>query len=162
MGGSGEIYCPSQGMTRRELLSVTATASTVVLVGCAATGPLPAEIVDTHAHFYDPTRPQGVPWPPKDDPVLYCPIYPEEFKKLARPHGVTGTVVVEASPWREDNQWVLDLAAGDPFLLGLVGHLLPGDPDFVAQLRRDRPALPRSACQRGPPEVLAKIGLTEG
>ena len=28
-------------------------------------------IVDTHTHFYDPFRPQGVPWPEKDDEILY-------------------------------------------------------------------------------------------
>ena len=57
------------------------------------------EIIDTHTHFYDPTRPQGVPWPSKTDAALYRPVYPEEFKAIARPLGVTGTVVVEASPW---------------------------------------------------------------
>ena len=33
-------------------------------------------IIDTHVHFYDPTRPGGVPWPPKDDKVLYRPVLP--------------------------------------------------------------------------------------
>ena len=27
-------------------------------------------IIDTHTHFYDPFRPQGVPWPEKDDEIL--------------------------------------------------------------------------------------------
>jgi L-fuconolactonase len=50
--------------------------------------------------------------------------------------GITATVVVEASPWEEDNQWILDLAAQDPFLIGLVGHLKPGQPGFRDQLLR--------------------------
>ena len=49
---------------------------------------------------------------------------------------MTGTVVVEASAWVEDNQWILDLAEDDPFLLGLVGHLEPPDARFESDLDR--------------------------
>ena len=93
-------------------------------------------IVDTHTHFYDPDRPQGVPWPGKDDSALYRRVLPEHFAAFARPLGVTGTVVVEASPWVEDNQWVLDLAAKDRFVLGLFGNLPVGNPEFSALLKR--------------------------
>lgn len=93
-------------------------------------------IVDTHTHFYDPTRPRGVPWPDRGDEFLYRRIMPDDFKREAQSEGVTGTVVVEASAWVEDNQWILDLAEADPFLLGLVGHLEPPDPDFESDLDR--------------------------
>ena len=82
-------------------------------------------IIDTHTHFYDPSRPQGVPWPEEDDEILYRRALPEDYKALAVPEGVTGTIMVECSPWVEDNQWVLDLADADPFIVGLVGHLEP-------------------------------------
>ncbi len=95
-------------------------------------------IVDTHTHFYDPRRPQGVPWPQKTDAVLYRPVLPREYKAMVEPLGVSGTIVVEASPWVEDNQWVLDLAKDDPFLLGLVGHLAPGAAEFERDLERFR------------------------
>ena len=97
---------------------------------------IPIGIVDTHTHFYDPTRPEGVPWPGKGDKSLYRRVLPDDYKKIARPLGVTGTVVVEASPWVEDNQWVLDLAEKDKFVLGLVGNLTPGHPDFARHLAR--------------------------
>jgi L-fuconolactonase len=45
-------------------------------------------------------------------------------------------VVVEASPWVEDNQWVLDLAANDPFVVGLVGNLPVGSKQFAGHLKR--------------------------
>ena len=93
-------------------------------------------IVDTHTHFYNPTRPQGVPWPSKDDPLLYRPVLPKEFQTLTKPFGVTGTVIVEASPWVEDNQWLLDLATNDPFVLGVVGNLSPGTESFAKHLAR--------------------------
>ena len=37
-------------------------------------------IIDTHTHFYDPTRPQGIPWPPKDNLLLYRTVLPEHHR----------------------------------------------------------------------------------
>ncbi len=93
-------------------------------------------IIDTHTHFYDPTRPEGVPWPNPNEDLLYRKVMPEDYKKLAVPEGVTGTVVVEASKWVEDNQWILDLAANEPFIVGFVGNLAPNDADFEENLNR--------------------------
>ena len=113
-------------MKRREFLLAAGGVAAAV----------PTRIVDTHTHFYDPSRPRGVPWPPKSDPLLYRTVLPRHYQEFARPLGVSGTIVVEASPWVEDNQWVLDLARDDPFLLGLVGHLEPGRPEFKSDLER--------------------------
>lgn len=96
----------------------------------------PIEVIDTHTHFYDPTRPQGVPWPGRSDALLYRKVLPDEFKELTKPFHVVGTVVVEASPWLEDNRWLLDLAENDPFLMGIVGHLDLLHPDFPQHLAR--------------------------
>ena len=123
--------------TRREFLAASALGVATLATGCAtASGKSTSGIIDTHTHFYDPTRPQGVPWPPKNDAVLYRPVLPEEFLRLSQPLGVTGTVVVEASPWLEDNQWVLELAAREKALVGLVGNIKPGRPEFAAELNR--------------------------
>ncbi|MCX6922644.1 MAG: amidohydrolase family protein [Verrucomicrobia bacterium] len=61
---------------------------------------------------------------------------PQDYLALPVPKPVTGTVVVEASPWVEDNQWVLDLAAKEPFIVGLVGNLPVGSKRFTGQLKR--------------------------
>ena len=95
-----------------------------------------APIVDCHTHFYDPTRPEGVPWPTKDDQVLYRTVLPSHFVEQAARFGVTKTVVVEASPWVEDNAWLLNLAAMNSSIVGVVGHLSPGTPEFAGQLKR--------------------------
>lgn len=116
-------------MTRREALVAAGGVLAAARWGIAAE-PQPVPIVDTHTHFYDPSRPEGVPWPDKNDEFLYRTVLPAEYRKFAEPLGVVGTVVVEASPWVGDNQWVLDLAERDPFLLGLVGNLPPGTDDF--------------------------------
>ena len=109
----------------------------------AAEPPLPPPVIDTHTHFYDPTRPVGVPWPGKGG-ELYRPVLPAEWQTLVKPLGVTGTVVVEASSWLEDNQWLLDLAARHdrerlPSMLGVVGvvgNLPLGDPICAGAIDR--------------------------
>jgi len=127
----------THSITRREFL---ATSSAAILAAssvdsvCAA-DPTPG-IIDTHTHFYDPSRKEGVPWPGKGDKQLFRTVLPAEYKKLTEPLGVTGTVIVEASPWVEDNQWILDLAEKDRFIVGFVGNLSPGTPDFGKHLDR--------------------------
>ncbi len=119
-------------MTRREAIGAGVVAACGVARGA---GDKPV-VIDTHTHFYDPTRKEGVPWPGKGDKVLYRAVLPAEYKKLATPHGITGTVVVEASPWLEDNQWLLDLAKDEPFLVGVVGNLSFADKDFAKNVER--------------------------
>lgn len=92
------------------------------------------DIIDCHTHFYDPTRRQGVPWPEASDTALYRPVYPRDYRTVASAHGVTGTIVVEASAWFDDNAWVLDLAAREPIITGLVGRVEPGRPAFDRQI----------------------------
>ncbi|MFW5744956.1 MAG: amidohydrolase family protein [Spirochaetota bacterium] len=91
--------------------------------------------IDTHIHFYDPRRPEGVPWPPPESP-LYRPVLPDEFSALARANGVSGAVVVEASAWVEDNAWLLDIARHEPLVAGVVGRLDLEGPEFAAHLER--------------------------
>lgn len=95
----------------------------------------PLTVIDTHTHFFDPTRKQGVPWPGKDSP-LYRKTLSAEYRAAIAPQRVSGTVVVEASPWLEDNQWLLDVADADPFIVGIVGHLEPGEAEFQNHLER--------------------------
>ena len=126
---------PITHMPRRAFLAGTLAASVAPQLLTAAT-PDAVGAIDTHTHFYDPTRPHGVKWPAKNETALYRTILPGEFKKLAAPLGIVGTVVVEASPVVEDNQWVLDLATKEPFIVGLMGHLKPGRPGFAEDLKR--------------------------
>lgn len=93
------------------------------------------DIIDCHTHFYDPTRPEGIPWPAKGTP-LYRTVLPKHLRELKHFRRVTGTVIVEASDRLEDNDWLLGLAKDDPFVVGIVGRLEPGSPDFATNLKR--------------------------
>ncbi len=137
----------SASCTRREFVAAAAQAvAGVTFTGWAsalraAPGQPAADadgfaIIDAHTHFYDPTRPEDVPWPPRGDKLLYRRVLPKDYRALPVPRPVSGTVVVEASPWVEDNQWVLDLAAKEPFIVGLVGHLPVGTKQFAGHLKQ--------------------------
>jgi predicted TIM-barrel fold metal-dependent hydrolase len=125
--------------TRKAALSALALSLPRVVADATTTASAaesPPPVIDSHTHFYDPTRPQGVPWPPRQEKLLYRKVLPADYRALPKPTPVAGTVVVEASAWIEDNQWILDLAANDPFIVGFVGHLTLGADDFPANLER--------------------------
>jgi predicted TIM-barrel fold metal-dependent hydrolase len=94
----------------------------------------PIPIIDTHIHLFDPTRPQGAPYTgPGATPMT---AYPETYRRLAVPLGVVGAIKVEASPWIEDNLWVLEVAQRDPIMVGVIGNLEPDKPEFPQYLER--------------------------
>lgn len=142
--GSGSLFhiaaCPWEAynslvpldLNRRHFVLGTGASLLASSVGRAATTP----VIDTHIHFFDPRRPGGIPWPPKSDSVLYRPVLPQSFAEVAKPAGVTGAIVIEASARIEDNQWVLDLVKDSPMIVGFVANLTPGNGEFRANLAR--------------------------
>ncbi len=124
-------------MNRRDFLVSSAAATLAARTALtAAAQPAPIPAIDTHTHFYNPTRGQGVPWPPKTDEILYRAHLPAEFRGISADLNVLGTVVVEASEWVGDNDWILNLAKTNPGIVAFVGHLVPGSPEFAANLKR--------------------------
>ncbi len=130
----------TQNVNRRNFLRGTGatllTLSAKTSVPDASAAPAPMPVIDTHIHFYDPRRKDGIPWPPSTDAVLYHPVLPPLFESTVKPVGVTGAVVIEASPRLEDNQWVLDLVKGDPMIVAFVANLEAGTPEFRTNLAR--------------------------
>ena len=113
---------------RRTLLTAAAVGSTLVR---AQENPIP--IIDTHFHLYDQTRPQGAPYPftPNAPPFL-----PPDYRESAKPLGIVGGIEVEASPWVEDNLWVLMTIEKAPIIVGLIGCLDPTKQEFPEYLDR--------------------------
>ena len=94
-------------------------------------------IIDTHIHLFDATRPQGAPY---GGPAGYTShvAKPETYRTVAAPLGIAGAIAVEASPWGEDNLWLLETAAADPIIVGVIGNLKPEQSDFAPTLARYR------------------------
>lgn len=112
------------------------------LAGAAAFAATPAfaqasaiPIIDTHVHLFDPSRPQGVPYAgPRGQPPQMA--LPENYRHQIPGTGIAGAIVVEASPWIEDNLWILERANSDPLFVGVVGSLDPSKPEFPEYLNR--------------------------
>ena len=96
--------------------------------------PAPPGIIDAHIHLYDPSRPGGVPWPEPSDTILYRPALPARYRSIAEPLGVTGAIAIECSPLAADNSWLLEVAASDSIIVGVIGDLDPGLDTFPAAL----------------------------
>jgi L-fuconolactonase len=122
-------------MDRREVLKL-GLGFAIAGVGATIEARSTLPIIDSHIHLFDPTRTGGVPWPPKDDSVVYRPALPGRYEQLARTLGVVGAIAVEASPFEKDNDWVLQQAADHPMVVGLVGNLIPGSPSYGRELNR--------------------------
>jgi predicted TIM-barrel fold metal-dependent hydrolase len=93
-------------------------------------------IVDTHIHFWQVTRPGGVPWPTPAEGPIFRDILPQHYTAMARANGVVTAGIVEASGIVEDNQWILDLVRHNPFYSFFVGNLEIGASNFASDLAR--------------------------
>ena len=137
-------------MQRRELLKLAAlsagelalTAGASSLRPPAAASPLSAQdsgpipIIDAHIHLFDTLRPGGVPWPEKTDTAIYKPALPRRYMAETAALGIVGAIAIEASPLASDNQWLLNVAANQPVIVGIVGDLVPGAPNYLQDLER--------------------------
>ena len=114
---------------------IAALSGTAPLESAGLHAPADLDIIDCHTHFYDPARPEGIPWPDKGS-SLYRTVLPQHLRALPQFRPVTGTVIVEASSAIEDNAWLLELAQDDPFIVGIEGRLEPESQDFADQVKR--------------------------
>ncbi|MFT4113911.1 amidohydrolase family protein [Silvibacterium sp.] len=124
--------------SRRDVLRLIAASGAACLsapLAQALSGDEP--ILDCHIHLFDPRRPGGIPWPLPGD-AIYAPALPDRYAAIATPFGVRGAIVVEASPRMEDNDWVLQVAAANPIIVGFIGDLIPGAVRYDQQLDRLR------------------------
>jgi L-fuconolactonase len=119
-------------LNRRVFLGTAAAACAGTITKAQALPPVP--IVDCHIHLFDQTRPQGAPYAgTKGNRV---PSLPARYRKLAAPLGIVGAIEIEASPWIEDNLWVLEIEEKAPIMLGTMGNLQPEKPEFREYLER--------------------------
>lgn len=77
-------------------------------------------IIDAHQHFwkYNPGRDI---WITEEMQILRRDYLPPEIETSYRQNHITGSVVVQADPSENENQFLLDLADKYSFILGVVG-----------------------------------------
>ena len=126
------------GAVDRRSVLLAGAAAVISLAARAAprqTDAIP--IIDTHIHLFDPNRPQGAPYfGPANSPTSKTGAFPDIYQRLAAQLGIVGALEVEASPWFEDNLWVLEVCAKNDIMVGVVGNLRPEVPEFAEYLER--------------------------
>ena len=122
-------------MDRRHFLA-TGTAMALSAAGPASAARVDdIPIIDCHIHLFDGTRPQGAPY--KGGRAFPGGVaLPSMYAKIARPLGIVGVIEVDASPWLEDNLWVLETIQPEPIMVGTIGNLRPEKPEFGEYLER--------------------------
>jgi L-fuconolactonase len=86
--------------------------------------------VDSHQHFWRYSA-ADYPWIGAEMGRLARDYLPADLAAVARPAGIAGSVAVQARQSLAESHWLLELAAADPFIRGVVGW---------ADLRSDRVA----------------------
>src|SRR5882757_1441578 len=133
-------------MQRRDFLAGAAASALWAGIAEAAAPLADIPIIDTHVHLFDSRRPQGVPyagspeWAKEKNGVAL----PSTYRAYAEPLNIVGAIELEASPWIEDNLWVLEQEHTDPLFFGIrCGKIWNrdvtkqvDDPKFIDGLRR--------------------------
>src|SRR3954470_13177704 len=127
---------------RKFLAGSTALALTAAPARAAKVDDIP--IIDFHIHLFDGTRPQGAPY--KGGRAFPGGVaLPSMYAKIAKPLGIIGVIEVDASPWLEENLWVLETIQPERIMVGPVGNLRPEKPEFGEYLE----LFPKSPLYRG-------------
>jgi L-fuconolactonase len=120
---------------RRFLAGTTATAIAAAANSSRGATMDDIPIIDCHIHLFDGSRPQGAPY--KGSRAFAGGVaLPSMYAKIAKPLGIVGVIEVDASPWIEDNLWVLETIQPEPIMVGTVGNLRPEKPEFGEYLER--------------------------
>jgi L-fuconolactonase len=140
MTALSELNTAQEGLSRRRFLEFAVVAATAAAFdGAHAQSPSVDNIpiIDAHIHLFDGTRPLGAGYmgsPPYR--AISKTSLPSMYSPLARPSGIVGALVVESSPWIDENLWYLEVCGADPFMVGVSGNLNPGQSDFGEYVTR--------------------------
>jgi L-fuconolactonase len=80
----------------------------------------PPEIIDAHQHFWQIGQ-HGHSWPGPELPAIHRHFLPADLQPDRERAGLHGTVLIQSQPNERDTDWLLDLAAATPLILGVVG-----------------------------------------
>src|SRR2546421_4422944 len=80
----------------------------------------PPMIVDSHHHFWDPAR-ADYPWMREEQAPIRRRFGPEDLRPLLSETGVDATILVQTRASLQETREFLAVAAGTPFVAGVVG-----------------------------------------
>ena len=91
--------------------------------------------VDAHQHFwrYDPRE---YAWIDERMRVLRRDFLPADLEPLMRKQGIDRTIAVQACQTTSETEWLLELAAANPFIAGVIGWVDLQADDVEAKVER--------------------------
>ena len=93
--------------------------------------------IDSHQHYWKVER-GDYHWMSPAVPVLHRDYLPADLRSSLVKHNIQRTVLVQAAQTIAETDFLLDLAADDNSIAGVVGWLDMEDPDFQAQFEQYR------------------------
>lgn len=122
--------------------------------------------IDAHQHFWRYAQAE-YPWIGAGMERIARDFLPGDLADVARPCGFGGSIAVQARQSLVETRWLLELAAADPFVRGVVGWVDLRDPDVAATLeplsRRERFVGVRHVVQDEPdPKFLLEPDFVRG
>lgn len=93
--------------------------------------------IDSHQHYWKVDR-GDYHWMTPEVPLLYRDYLPVDLRPSLIEHGIRQTILVQAAQTVAETDFLLDLAASDDSIAGVVGWLDMDDADFPRQLEKYR------------------------
>ena len=90
--------------------------------------------IDAHQHFWRLAR-GDYGWLTPDQTPIYRDYGPTDLAPLLTEAGIGQTILVQAAPTEAETDYLLDLAAGTPFVAGVVGWVDLEVPDAATRVR---------------------------
>ena len=93
--------------------------------------------IDAHQHFWKISK-GYYDWLTPDIPLIYRDFLPIHLKPILRKHSIDKTIIIQAAPKIEETKFLLELAAEEEFIAGVVGWLDMETEDFEEQFYKMR------------------------
>lgn len=95
----------------------------------------PVPLIDAHAHFVDPQRPEGVIWPAEAAPY-YGRKRVQEYAQEMESDDLHGVIAVETSRRDCDDAYLREISRNNDLILGYIANLAPDTPSFEPRLAK--------------------------
>lgn len=89
--------------------------------------------IDSHQHFWKASR-GDYHWMGPAVPVLCRDYLPEDLRPILAKNGIDRTILVQAAQTKAETDFLLDLAAKNDFIAGVIGWLDMESPNFSDEL----------------------------
>ncbi len=92
-------------------------------------------LIDAHCHVWRIGR-NGHAWPTRDLPAIHRDFDLDDLSRAGAEVGLAGAVLVQSQASQRDTEWLLEIAAENPLVLGVVGWTDIAAPDAAERIAR--------------------------